>query len=350
MGSARRDFIKKAGVASLFLSSFSALSSFKPAGKDKPVLKPKALQPGDTVGIISPAGAIYESEPYAIAVESFEAMGLKVKLGAYVKGRYGHLAGTDEERAQELNDMFADKEVKAVVAMRGGSGCARILEKIDYDMIAANPKIFIGYSDITALHMAIFSKTSLVTFHGPIAASPWNKFTYDYFRRILFDKEAILLENPRDCGDNLTIVKNRIQTIASGEASGQLVGGNLTVLTGIMGSQYLPDWEGKILFVEEVSEAIYRVDRMMSQLQLAGVLDKIAGFVFGKCTDCSPGSSYGTLTLEEVLEHYLKPLNIPCFFGSMIGHIPEQFTVPIGIEATINADKGSIQLVEPAVV
>ena len=134
------------------------------------MLLPEHLSEGDTIGIISPSSAIFESEPYEIAVENFEAMGLKVKLGKYVKSRYGHLAGTDEERASELNSMFADSEIKAIVALRGGSGAARLLNLIDYDLIAKNPKVFIGYSDITALHLAIYTKTGLVTFHGPMAA------------------------------------------------------------------------------------------------------------------------------------------------------------------------------------
>lgn len=348
----RRKFLKNLGAGSMILPFAPTLTSFgqkNEISEVNPVL-PKALAPGDTIGIVSPSSAIFETEPYEIAVESMEAMGLKVKLGTHVKSRYGHLAGLDEERAEEFNDMFRDPSIDAVIALRGGSGAARIIDKIDYEAIIANPKIFIGYSDITALHMAIFEKTGLVTFHGPLATSTWNGFAVDHFKRLLFEREALFLQNPSDKGGLLTQVNNRTRTIHSGKATGILLGGNLSVLTGIMGSEYFPsDWENKILYLEDVGEAIYAVDRMMSQLKLGGVLDHISGFVFGKCTDCNPGRGYGSLTMEEVLDHYIKPLNIPAFSGSMIGHINDNFTIPNGIEAEIDADKGTIRLLSPAV-
>ena len=348
----RRNFLKNIGMGSMVLPFAPAFTNFEKNifGIGKNAIRPKALKPGDTIGIVSPSSAIFQTEPYEIAVESMQAMGLKVKLGAYVKNRYGHLAGRDEERAQEFNDMFTDPSVNAVIALRGGSGAARIVDKLDYEVIAANPKIFIGYSDITALHMAIYEKTGLVTFHGPLATSTWNSFAVDHFKRLLFDKEALFLQNPSEKGGLLTQVKNRTRTMTPGKASGQLLGGNLSVLTGIMGSEYFPsDWNNKILYLEDVGEAIYAVDRMMSQLQLGGVLDSISGFVFGKCTDCDPGRGYGSLTMEEVLDHYIKPLGIPAFSGTMIGHINDNFTIPNGVEAEIDADNGTIRLKTPAV-
>ena len=312
---------------------------------------PKALNQGDTIGIVSPASAIFDSEPYQIAQESFEAMGLKVKFGQFAHSRYGHLAGSDEERAKELNEMFGNPEIKAIIALRGGAGSARILDKLDYDLISKNPKIFVGYSDITALHLAIFEKTGLVSFHGPVAASTWNSFSYDYFKRLLFDGEKILYQNPQSKGDQLAQTSNRIRTITPGIAKGMLLGGNLSVVTSIMGTPYFPkNWKNKILYLEDIGEKIYAVDRMMTQLQLGGVLEQISGFVFGKCSDCDPGGSgYGSLTLEEVLDHYIKPLNIPAYSGAMIGHISDNITLPNAINAEINAEKGEIQLLESAV-
>ncbi|MFO7720460.1 MAG: LD-carboxypeptidase [Gillisia sp.] len=349
----RRNFLRNIGVGglSLSLSSFIAPAGFSSiTTKSSNMLLPNGLSIGDTIGIVSPASAIFETEPYEIAVESLEAMGLKVKLGEFVNNRFGHLGGTDAERAKEFNDMFRDPDVNAVIALRGGSGAARILDKIDYEAIAKNPKIFIGYSDITALHLAIYARTGLVTFHGPLAVSTWNKFSYSIFKQILFDKQALLLENPKDTGDNLTQVTNRIRTITPGKAQGILLGGNLSVLTGIMGSEYFPSqWENKILYLEDIGEQIYAVDRMMSQLKLGGVLDKISGFVFGKCTSCEPGSGYGSFTLEEVIDHYIKPLNIPAYSGAMFGHISENSTIPNGLLAEINADNGTIQMLAPAV-
>ncbi len=348
----RRNFLRNIGTGGLafsltsFISPVDHLSTTSTGSK----VIPNRLKEGDTIGIVSPSSAIFETEPYQIAVETFEAMGLKVKLGEFVHNRYGHLAGTDEERAQELNDMFADPGINAVIALRGGSGAARILDKIDYKVVAANPKIFIGYSDITALHMAIYSKTGLITFHAPLAVSTWNKFSYSLFRKILFEGETVTFENPSEKGDNLAVIKNRIRTINSGKATGELLGGNLSVLTGIMGSPYFPEnWENKILYLEDVSEPVYAVDRMMSQLQLGGVFEKISGFVFGKCTDCKPGSGYGSLTLEEVIDHYIKPLKIPAYSGAMIGHIDDNSTIPNGLKAELNADKGTIEMLEPAV-
>lgn len=347
----RRNFLLNLGAAGIAFS----FSSFLPSASNE-VLKvgastlPQRLSEGDTIGIVSPSSAIFETEPYQIAVETFQAMGLKVKLGEFVNNRYGHLAGTDEERAQELNDMFLDNEVDAIIALRGGSGAARILDKINYQAIAANPKIFIGYSDITALHLAIYEKTGLVTFHAPLAVSTWNKFNYSIFRRILFEGEKVLFENPVEKGDNLTVIKNRIRTINPGKATGELLGGNLSVLTGIMGSEYFPSqWENKILYLEDVGEQIYAVDRMMSQLKLSGVLNQITGFVFGKCTDCKPGSGFGSFTLEEVIDHYIKPLDIPAFSGAMIGHIDDNFTIPNGIQVEIDSTKGTILMLSPAV-
>lgn len=345
----RRNFLRNIGVGGLAFS-LSSFEPFSPAKFASNSILPKRISVGDTIGIVSPSSAIFETEPYQVAVETFEAMGLKVKLGKFVHNRYGHLAGTDEERAQELNDMFTDPEINAIIALRGGSGAARILDNIDYDSISKNPKIFIGYSDITALHNAIFTKTGLVTFHAPLAVSTWNTFSYTMFRKILFDAEAALYQNPAEKGDHLTITKNRIRTITPGRATGTLLGGNLSVLTGIMGSPFFPSqWENKILYLEDVGEQIYAVDRMMSQLKLGGVLEKISGFVFGKCTDCKPGAGYGSLTLEEVIDYYIKPLEIPAYSGAMIGHIDDNWTIPNGLPAEIDATAGTIQLLSPAV-
>ena len=348
----RRKFIQNIGIGGLLLPlNPISLNATENNHFPKDALIPEALQEGDTIGIVSPASAIFESEPYEIAKESFEAMGLKVKFGKNTRNRYGHLAGTDEERAEELNEMFRDKSIKAIIALRGGSGAARILDKLDYEAIRKNPKIFIGYSDITALHLAIFEKTGLTTFHGPVAVSTWNSFSSDYLKRLLFEKEAITYNNPTEKGDELVQTKNRIRVIKEGTVKGELLGGNLSVLTGIMGSEYFPkDWTGKILYLEDVGEKIYAVDRMMTQLYLAGVFDQISGFVFGKCTDCDPGGSgYGSLTLEEVIDHYIKPLNIPAYSGAMIGHIDDNVTLPNGIEAVLDATNGTIKLLSPAV-
>lgn len=347
----RRDFLKTAGTTLLsfpFMFSFSTILANN-INMIPHTIKPQALKIGDTVGLVSPSGAIYETLPYQLATEALEAMGLKVKQSPFLKARYGHLAGTDEERASELNQFFADKSVSAIITIRGGSGCARILDKLDYEIIKKNPKIIVGYSDITTLLLAIYAKTGLVTFHAPVAVSTWNDFSFGYFKRLLFDKEASLMQNPTSKGDNLIQTEDRIQTIKGGKARGVLVGGNLTVLAGIVGSAYLPDWKGKILFVEDVNEEPYRIDRLFSQLKLAGILSQVSGIIIGKCTGCKPSGGFGTLTLDEIYHDFIAPLGVPAFYGAMIGHIANQFTIPLGIEAEIDADKGTIQLLSAAV-
>src|SRR3546814_872907 len=258
-------------------------------------LLPPALQKGDTIGVVSPSATLFEEMPFSLAREVIQALGFKVKMGQHVNDRYGHLAGTDKERAGDLNGMFADPSVKGIICLRGGSGAARILDLVDYETIRRNPKVFMGYSDITALHMAIFTQTGMVTFHGPMASSAWPSYNAAQFQSVFMTRELPVWKNPQSKGDDLVVRHNRIQTIREGQATGQLLGGNLSVLTGIAGSKYFPDFSGKILFLEEVGEQLYRVDRMMSQLQLTGALEQAAGFVIGKCTECEPGDGNGSL-------------------------------------------------------
>ncbi|MEN7548119.1 LD-carboxypeptidase [Rapidithrix thailandica] len=346
----RRKFLQQLTMAAALAPLGAYATDFpSPSGIQKKPLLPQRLQAGQTIGIVSPSGAVYEKEPYQVAIEALQAMGFQVKLSTSAQGRYGHLAGTDTERAEEINSMFADPDIHGIICLRGGSGAARILDKLDYKTIAKNPKVFVGYSDITALLLAIYTKTGLITFHGPVATSSWNAFSYGYFKRLLMDGETVCLKNPEKKEGELVQTENRIRTIHTGEATGILAGGNLAVLSDLIGTGYLPDWKGKILFLEDIGEEIYRMDRMFSHLKLAGILSELKGFVFGKCTRCSPGKGYGSLTLEEVIDDHIKPLNIPAFSGAMIGHISEKFTIPVGIEARINADKGTIELLQAAV-
>ena len=318
-------------------------------GESRPIIKPRGFRPGDRVAIVNPASANFLRVDLEIVRESLEALGLEVKQGEHVLDRYGYLAGTDEERAADLNAQFADDSVDGIVAVRGGWGCARILPHLDYAMIARNPKVIVGYSDVTALLLGIHARTGLVTFHGPIGLGPWNGYSVDYVKKVLFGGEQVLYSNPSRVGDNLTQIADRVQTIYPGRAQGRLLGGNLTVLSAIVGSDYLPDWDNSILFLEDIREDIYRIDRMLTHLGLAGILKKVSAVVIGKCTDCSPGNGYGSLTLEQVFDDHLLPLKIPAWQGAMIGHLPEKWTVPEGIMAEVDADKGTIQLLESPV-
>jgi muramoyltetrapeptide carboxypeptidase len=313
------------------------------------VLKPPRLQAGDTVGLINPAGATFHPVDVTVVEETLAALGLGMKAGEHLLDRYGYLAGEDKARAKDVNNMFADPDVSALLSLRGGWGCNRLLDLLDYEAISRNPKILMGYSDITSLLLAINAKTSLVTFHGPVGISTWNQYSTNFVKKLLFNAEAFSMENPRDTGDNLAQVSDRVITITGGKAKGRLLGGNLSVLTSMVGSDYLPNFEGSILFLEEINEDIFRVDRMLTQLKLAGILGRISGFIFGKCKECNPGEGFGSLTLEEVFADHIEPLGIPAWSGTMIGHMDKKFTIPLGIEAEIDADKGIISLQEPAV-
>jgi muramoyltetrapeptide carboxypeptidase len=309
-------------------------------------LLPKALLRGQTVGIISPSAASADRMEYTFAKEAMEAMGLKVKVGDNFKNRFGHLAGTDEERAADFNAMFADPEVKAIICLRGGSGAARILPLIDYEEVKANPKPLLGYSDITALHCALHSQTGLISFHGPNGSGSWNSFHANQFQQLFFDQKLLSFKNEVTKGDDLVAKGNRIQTLTKGTVEGKILGGNLTVLTALSGTPYYPDFQDAILFIEDVGEDPYRIDRMMSTLKLNGTLGKIKGFVFGQCSDCKPGSGYGAFTVDQIMDQYIIPLGIPAYFGAMIGHISKQFIIPVGARVRLNADQGSITLLE----
>ena len=342
----RRAFLSRTAVAASLLP-LAGLGLARPAVPGGGRLLPVAINPGDTVGLVSPSSAVDDSLTLQLAGEVMEALGFKVRAGAHYGARRGHLAGSDAERAGDLNTMFGDAEVKAVIAVRGGSGAARLLPLLDYDLIRANPKVLLGYSDITALHSAIHARTGLVTFHGPNGSGSWNRFNADQFRRVFFERELLAYRNTVEAGDELVPRRNRTVTITGGKARGELVGGNLAVLTALAGSPYLPDFTGKILFLEDVAEAPYRVDRMFSTLKLMGALDRIAGLVFGHCTDCAPGAGYGSLTLEQILDDHVRPLGIPAYRGAMIGHIREQFIVPVGGRVELDADAGEFRLLEP---
>ncbi|GAA3920398.1 S66 peptidase family protein [Luteimonas lutimaris] len=340
----RRDFIGSAALAALLPLVGASGSAI--AATDRRLLPP-AIHPGDTVGLVSPSSATDQRLSLQLAGEVMQALGFKVKTGAHYASRYGSLAGTDAERAGDLNAMFADRDVKAVICLRGGSGAARLLPLLDYDAIRANPKVVLGFSDITALHCAIHAKTGLVTFHGPMGTSSWNSFNADQFRRLFFERELMQYRNPVDAGDELVPRKNRTLTITGGKAHGELVGGNLSVLVALAGTPYLPDFKDRILFLEDVSEAPYRIDRMLTTLKLMGVLDQIAGFIFGECSDCDPGGGYGSLTLDQIFDDHIKPLGIPAYRGAMIGHIHRQFTVPVGGEVELDAGAGSFRMLAP---
>ncbi len=311
------------------------------------MIKPSRLFAGATIGLVSPGGVISRESDIEEVEQTLRELGLRTVRGRHVLERWGYLAGQDEHRAADLNRMFAARDVDAVLPLRGGWGCNRILPYLDYESIRENPKILMGFSDITSLLIALYARCNLITFHGPVGISTWNDFTVEYARRVLYDGEQVEMRNPSHVGPRGPIMRDRVRTIRSGTARGRLIGGNLSVIASMLGSSYLPDWNRHILFLEDTEEDVYRIDRMLTQLSMAGILRRLSGIVFGKCTDCDADEP--SLTLGQVLHDHFHPLGIPAFYGAMIGHISDKFTVPLGVEAEIDAASGTIQLLEPAV-
>jgi muramoyltetrapeptide carboxypeptidase len=247
--------------------------------------------------------------------------------------------------------MFGDGEVKALIAVRGGWGVARMLPYLNYDLIGANPKPVLGFSDITGLHLALQARAGLVSFHGSNASSGWAPTSVASFNALLVNGETPTWRNPVATEDRLVQRRWRTVSIKSGVARGRLLGGNLTVLSALVGTPFMPDTRGAILVLEDTNEAEYRVDRMLTHLGLAGILGQISGFIFGQCTDCTaPASGYGNFPLSEIFDQHIKPLGIPAFHGAYFGHIANQPFIPMGALAEMDSGAGTFRLLEPAVL
>ena len=308
--------------------------------------KPPRLAVGDTVGVVSPASTLETPDGLRIAEHWIRGMGLVPKFGPNAGGRYGYLAGTDAQRAGDLNAAYADPEVKAVFAVRGGWGGARILPLLDWDAIRANPKLLIGFSDITALHLAFAARAGYATIHGGNATSSWRKVSWDSLWRLAFAADT-----PTLGGADIEAETSRpARTITGGKTTGKLLGGNLTILSTLMGTPFLPDLTGAVLFLEDVNEAEYRVDRMFQQLKLAGVLDGLAGIVFGQCTECATTApDYAGFTIDQLIDHYCAPLGIPAVSGFDTGHIGNQLSLPHGARVELDSDARTVRVLEPIV-
>lgn len=342
----RRSALGALGAGALVAASGLPAFSRSPS----PPGKAKRLQPGDTVGLVAPAGFIGDRFGVEQIEEAVRAMGLEPRAAPNLVDRAGYLAGSDRERASAFQAMFEDDAIDGIFAVRGGWGCARILPHLDFAAIARNPKVFMGSSDITALHLAFAARAGFATLHSPNAASSWPLPVWEQFRALAFEGATPTLSVPGPRNDRLTQGDWRIRTFRPGTARGRLLGGNLTVLSALVGTPYLPDFAGAILFLEDTNEAEYRIDRMLTQLSLAGILGKVAGVVFGQCTNCTnPGDGFGNYTIYQVLEQHLAPLGVPAFQGAMIGHISAQTTVPVGCLGEIDAEAGTIRVLEPAV-
>jgi muramoyltetrapeptide carboxypeptidase len=316
------------------------------------LLRPRALKPGNTVGLITPSTYVSDPDRLIAAERTVRYFGLKPKFGRNVRKRDGYLGGSIDERLEDLHAMFTDPEVNAIFAIRGGYGAAQLLDRIDYGLIRKNPKIFLGYSDITALHLAIGKSTGLVTFHGPVALSDFTEYTQAHFRRALFETTPLgVVTNPPET--NPLRPAHTLRPIRPGKARGALVGGNLTLISTTMGTPFEIETRGRILLIEDVGEEPYSIDRMLTQLRLAGKFDGVAGIVFGECKDCRPRDYKpgfeSTLSFGEVLDEILGKLQVPVLTGLTFGHTGDQLTLPLGVIGTLDADKGELIIEEAGV-
>jgi len=343
----RRNFITSVGAASasLLLSSRAAFaeSSLK-------IIKPKRLKIGDTIGLVSPGGFITE-EQLEESKRNISSLGFSVMVAKNILHTNGYFAGTDKERAEDLHEMFGNKKIDGIVCVRGGYGCARTLDFLDFNLIKRNPKALIGYSDITALLYGIFSQTGLVGFHGPVATSTFNDFSVTNFTNVLLHPQRQLAL--QSAVEDFTKTEYKPFAIRGGKAIGKLIGGNLSIVASLIGTKYDVDSKGKIIFLEEVGEEPYRIDRMLTQMIQAGKFKQAAGIalgVFSKC-ESKPAESgiANSFSLSEVLQERLFQLKIPVLYGLSFGHVVNKFTLPFGINAELDVDYQRLTLLEEGV-
>ncbi len=358
MQTSRRAFLGEASLASLIAAlPAPALAAVTPgSGKAPEPIFPKPLKKGDTVALVRPASPSYEYESNEIAAEAVAALGFVPKVMPNAGKKTNYLAGNDTDRAADVNAAFADPNVAGIWCISGGYGSSRVLPYLDYATIRKNPKPYIGFSDITATHNAIHRMTGLVTFHGP-TASVQNEYAIANLKKIVTDGETgKLAENAtgepgrRSGGERDT----RIYRLAPGKAKGRLVGGNISVLAPLFGTPYEPPLAGRILFLEEVDEDPYRIDRWLTGFLLTGKLQSLAGVALGKFAGCRPGplkpnNGLGTWNWQEICADRFGKLGIPVVAGFSFGLVPENATLPIGAMAELDSEAGTLTLLEPAV-
>jgi len=302
------------------------------------------------VALVAPAGPLGERDDLTRGIELCEALGWVAAPGIHTLERQGYLAGADAARLEDLNTALRDPTIDAVWCLRGGYGITRILSRVDFEALARWPKPVIGFSDITALLLAVHQRTGLVTFHGPMARAPLTRFSHEHLLEVLTRVEPAGSLGRLPPPEGVLVPRApRITAIHGGSAEGPLLGGNLTLLLALAGTPFFPDLDGALLFLEDVGEDLYRVDRLLAQLQMMGALEKLAGVIIGQFTEMKKGTSDGALAFDEVLFSYFGPLQIPVSYGFPIGHVEEQWTLPVGVRARLDADAGEVELLEGAV-
>ena len=309
-------------------------------------IKPARISNQRTIGIISPASRPLDEAIYRQGTEYLMKLGYKITPGDHLLNQRGFLAGTDEDRVNDLNAMFRNPEIGAIFCTRGGYGTPRIIDQIDFDAIREQPKILVGYSDVTALNLAIWKKTGLITFSGPMVAVEMGRGIDPFTEQSFWD--TLTQINPRGILTNP--VDMPIQVFKPGRAEGRLLGGCLSLINVLLGTPYCPDFDGAILILEDIDEEPYRVDRYLAQLKLAGILDQVAGIVLGQFIDCTPKDpEKPTLTLDQIFEDYFGALNIPIITNFAYGHGSIKHTIPIGVQAVLDTSQGGLIITEGAV-
>ena len=310
------------------------------------VLISRRLKKGDLLGIICPASPVRDPSRIEKSVRYFESLGYRTKVGRNATRQLGYLAGTDDERAEDIHEMFADRKVKGIFCARGGYGTPRLLSHLDYRLIAGNPKILVGYSDITALALAIWTKCRLVTYHGPMAAVDLGGDVHPDAEESLWR----MITSPEQHATLTLADRSAGGVTLAGSATGRLLGGNLSLLVSLLGTPYMPDVRRGILFLEEIGEEPYRVDRMLTQLANARVLSRASGLAMGQFTDCLPRDPAApSLTLEAIMSGIAQAAGRPFLTGFPIGHEKGMATVPVGIRARLDTGRGSLTLLEPSI-
>lgn len=309
------------------------------------MLKPRALRAGDRIGLLAASGSVSDPTSVNRAVRILEGLGFSVRVAPGCAESHGYLAGSDAGRVADLHESFSDDSISGIVCLKGGYGAPRILDRIDYRLVAGHPKVFVGYSDVTALHLAFNRLAGLVTFHGPMGLSddllesePFS--TGSWLATLGSAKPLGILEPPPGSPRPLTLV--------GGRARGPVTGGNLSLVAATMGTAYEIDTRGKLLFLEDVDERPYRVDRMLTQLRLAGKFSDCAGIILGDWKDCGPEEGRVSLSLEEIFREVVAPAGKPAIVGFRAGHCSPQHSFPLGVEALLDADEGRLEFLEAA--
>jgi len=330
-------------------SAFAAKSA--PGSVRRKRIKPPALKRGDLIALFNPSG-FADDALIQRATANLEKQGFRVMHAAHLRASRGNTAGTIGQRLTDLHALFENREVRALWAARGGSGTAQILPYINYELIARNPKVVIGYSDITSLLLALYAKSGLITFHGPVASSGFTPFTVSQIDATLMDGRAPYVMSTADEHTKRALEEPHFaqRVLRSGIADGTLMGGNLSVLASMVGTPYLPDTRNSLLFLEEISEAPYRIDRMLTQLEQSGLLGEVRGAMLGVFVKCEPAANEESLVLSQALTDHFAARPIPAAYGLSFGHIASQWVLPIGVRARFDADARTLTLLESGVI